>query len=217
MRAKVLLSLGFFLEVFVLLSAFGLGGRMGEQLLSSGALGVRPQGGWLALVLSLELPLGMGAAGAAVAAVAMHRLVPWLGSLILSDDEWQQHAAPLTAKSKLYAKLFTIFLLPFFLTGIVLGFAGGSGLARAAVFGLEPSGWPVIFVSLGLAAISVYLCALIGYFLILLMGTAVVGRERLIQVFDEFPKEPQVQTGLFSRLLARPMNAISNRMLGTNF
>ncbi|MCC6562867.1 MAG: hypothetical protein IT478_16025 [Xanthomonadales bacterium] len=205
--------LGGFLSIFCMLGGFAAGVRLGEQILPSGAVGVGPQGGWPALILGL----GLGALGAALGAVVVHRLVPWLGSVILSDDEWQQHAAPLASKSRLYAPLLTAFLLPFLGTGIVLGFVSGMTRARAGVFGLEPVGWPVIFVSLGLAMVGVYLCALIGYLLSLLIGTAVLGREQLAQLLSQLPQEAQLETGVISRLLSRPINAISNRILGTNY
>lgn len=158
MRVKLFKFVATVLFVFCLLGGFSLGGKMADLILQSGVIAVGPQGGWPALMLVL----GMGTGGAALAALMAHRLVPAIGSVILSKDEWQQHAASLAATSKLYALLLTVFTLPFMGAGIVTGFVAGMGLARAGVFGLEPGGWPVIFVSLALAMIGIYLGALIG-------------------------------------------------------
>jgi hypothetical protein len=215
MRVELFRFLAVFVSMFCMLGGFALGNRVGGLILQSGVIGIGPQGGWLALLLGFALCCA-GAAGAAAGALVQHRLVPSIGAVVLSDEQWQQHAAPLAAQSSLHVALFTTCLLPFLLVGIGLGFAAGMSLARAGLFGLEPSGWSVLFVSLGLAMIGVYLCALVGYLLVLSIGRAMLGRERLIQIFDGFPKEPQARAGFLSRLLARPLNLISNRVLGTD-
>lgn len=213
MRVKLFQIVATVLWVFCLLGGFSLGGRMADMILQSGVIAVGPQGGWPALMLVL----GMGAAGAALAALIAHRLVPEIGPMILSKDDWQRHAASLAATSMLYAVLLTVFTLPFMGAGIVTGFVAGMSLAQQGVFGLEPGGWPVIVVSLGLAMVGIHLGALVGYALILMVGMALFGRECVIEAFQALPKQTSADAGLMSRTLAKPFNAISNRILGMNF
>lgn len=109
-------------------------------------------------------------------------------------------------RERLYALLISLFVIPFLLGGILLGFYVGAQLQRAGMFGLSQNGWVAIFVDLGLAVIGIYVGALVAYIALLLVATTFFSRSQ-IELFASRLRQDTEGTG---SILRAPFTIIGN-------
>ena len=110
----------------------------------------------------------------------------------------------MTIRSRLYALLITVFILPFLIGGIVLGFYAGAKLQQAGF--LSQANWASLPVDLALAIVGIYLGGLAAY--IVFCATAITCFSRnQIELF--FSRLPQASSG-HGGMLRAPFSAIGN-------
>jgi hypothetical protein len=109
-------------------------------------------------------------------------------------------------RTRLYALLISLFILPFLVGGIFLGFYAGAQLQQAGAFGLTGESWAAIFLDLGLAVAGIYLGGLIAYAVFLFCATTFFSRSQI----DGFAAQLPQRTSNSRNILRIPFTAIGN-------
>ena len=107
-------------------------------------------------------------------------------------------------RSRLYALLITVFILPFLIGGIVLGFYAGTALQQAGF--VSQASLVALAVDLTLAIVGIYLGGLAAYIVFCATATTCLSRDQIERFSSQLP---QGSSG-YGGMLRAPFSAIGN-------
>ena len=107
-------------------------------------------------------------------------------------------------RSRLYALLITLFILPFLVGGIVLGFYAGAKLQQAGF--IDQTSWVAVLVDLALAIIGVYLGGLVAYIVFHAIAATCFSRAQIERFSSQIPQG----NGGRGSVLRAPFSAVGN-------
>ncbi len=107
-------------------------------------------------------------------------------------------------RERLYALLITLFILPFLVGGIFLGFFAGAKLQQAGF--IDQAGWTAVLVDITLAAIGIYLGGLAAYIVFLVTAITCFSRAKIERLTSQLPQGSRSGGGMF----LAPFSAVSS-------
>ena len=108
---------------------------------------------------------------------------------------------------KFYSALISLFLIPFFISGIVGGFNLSLKIQQANVFGLSSADpWALMLMNVGMAAIGIYISGLVAYAFFLFLAVTFFSCEQIDAFSAKLPQPEPSKTNL----LRAPFRAVSN-------
>ena len=110
----------------------------------------------------------------------------------------------MTIRSRLYALLITVFILPFLIGGILLGFYAGEKLQQAGF--LSQTSWAALPVDLALAIVGIYLGGLAAYIVFCATAITCFSRDKIEPFSSQLPQGSSGHGGM----LRAPFSAVGN-------
>ena len=107
-------------------------------------------------------------------------------------------------RSRLYALLITVFILPFLIGGILLGFYAGEKLQQAGF--LSQAIWAALPVDLTLAIVGIYLGGLAAYIVFCATAITCFSRAQIELLLSQLPQGSNGHGGM----LRAPFSAVGN-------
>jgi hypothetical protein len=100
-------------------------------------------------------------------------------------------------RTRLYALLISLFMLPFLVGGIFAGFYAGEQLRQAGAFGLTGESWAAIFLDIGLAFAGIYLGGSIAYAVFLFGATTFLSSSQIDMLAAQLPQRTSSRRNIF--------------------